>query len=186
MNVECIRSESPKGIEKIAGGKSRLAGTSPPVSGIFPRDPEGVAYPALSGQCRTTSMLAYARSSVESRRSAGTDPAQRDRPVSPPRSSNRTRGFPASGSPTGFESYSGRWQLVQGPKSKVYRQPSRAITDAGRARSGIGSVIRRWQPCRSARTCSWRPFGSESWRAPIRRRLDGGSRPTAYFVGRHR
>ena len=66
--------------------------------------------------------------------------AIRHRPVSPPRSSNRTCGFPASGSPTGFTSrptVDGQFRLVSRDGTVARDQPSpcgRAPSEAFRSR----------------------------------------------------
>ena len=75
--------------------------------------------------------------SVESRRGAVAW-AMRHRPVSPPRSSNRTGRFPASGFPTGFivgHTAAAQGGRVSGAAHRVYRRPDRTGTRAYLARA---------------------------------------------------
>jgi hypothetical protein len=61
-------------------------------------EPNRLASPSRIQESLTSACKNFTTETVESRRGA----VSREQPVSPPRSSNRTCGFPASGFPTGF------------------------------------------------------------------------------------
>ncbi len=112
----------------------------------------------------TSGAQAAGEPAVESRRGAVAW-AIRHRPVSPPRSSNRTSGFPASGSPTGFtarHTVDGQCRLVSRDDTVARHQPSpcgRALSEAFRSRLVLpgSSPITDPQPLRK-RARSQGPF----------------------------